>query len=313
MPQTGQIDVALPIILITGYLGSGKTTFLNQLLSKATGRRFAVIVNDFGAINVDETLIEGAVNGVVALENGCICCSLEGGLHSAIVRVLRFGEPPEAILIEASGVSNAGELMRILTDDAMRMYARLELIVSTFDCDHWQGCGDTERGLIMSQLQYADVVLATKRDLLRTEQDDATLNLLRNAAPGALVVGKAADLTMEFLLGGHQQRCSRQLPEPGVALPAHGMFRSWHIIENNPFTNAEFQSLLNLLPPETVRGKGYVHLVAHPECRFLFQMVGKRASVVPSGEWGKNPRRTELVFIATQNLSGSEADYSLTS
>lgn len=222
MNETEPPSAALPIILITGYLGSGKTTFLNRLLATAQGRRFAVLVNDFGAINVDEKLIKGAVDGVVALENGCICCSLEGGLHSAIVRVLRSDAHPEAILIEASGVSNAGELARILSDDAMRAFAYLELIVSTFDCDHWQTCSLTERELIQSQMRHADMVLLTKADLVGADQRASAIEILRTAATGALVISETAmQVTVDFLLGGHsggangfrlpQGRCRRPM------------------------------------------------------------------------------------------------------
>lgn len=313
MSATDQPPGALPIVLITGYLGSGKTTLLNRVLATARGRRFAVLVNDFGAINVDEKLIEGAVDGVVALDNGCICCSLEGGLHSAIVRVLRAGARPEAILVEASGVSNAGELARILSDDAMRGHAYLELIVSTFDCDQWQDCGDTERELIRSQLRHADMVLLTKTDLVSAAQRDAVLALLRTAAPGALVIGEpAAQVTVDFLLGGHAGGTDRTLAVPGLVPPAHELFRSWQVVEAAAFTQAGFQSLLNGLPPDTVRGKGHVHLAEFPGTRFLFQMVGKRASVIPAGDWCQKVPQTELVFIALRNQGAQPgADYAL--
>jgi G3E family GTPase len=314
MSEAHQPVGALPIVLITGYLGSGKTTFLNRLLATAQGRRFAVLVNDFGAINVDEKLIEGAVDGVVALENGCICCSLEGGLHSAIVRVLRAGERPEAILIEASGVSNAGELVRILNDEAMQGYTSLEMVVSTFDCDHWQTCSQTERDLIQSQLRHANVILLTKTDLVSAGQRAAALGFMQAAAPGALVIGAiTAEVTLDLLLGDQLRGPVRQPPEAGSAPLAQDLFSSWQVRESEPFTKAGFQALLTGLPPETVRGKGYVHLAEFPATRFLLQMVGKRASVVPSGDWGQNAPQTELVFIALRRQgTGSGADYSLT-
>lgn len=308
-----QPTAALPIVLIAGYLGSGKTTLLNRLLATAQGRRFAILVNDFGAINVDAALVEGAVDGVVALQNGCICCSLEGGLHAAIVRVLRSDSRPEAILIEASGVSNAGELVRILHDEAMRDFASLELVVTTFDCDYWQGCSEKERELIQSQLQHADMVLLTKADLVSSDQRDAVLALMQTAAPGTLVIDTTAtQISMDFLLGGHvrggERRAFAHVPVP----PAHDVFRSWQVVEAAPFTQSNFQALLNGLPADTVRGKGHVHLEEFPDTRFVFQMVGKRASVIPTGDWERKPPQTELVFIALRSQAAhSRADYSL--
>lgn len=312
MSEADHPAAPVPIVLITGYLGSGKTTLLNHLLATAQGRRFAVLVNDFGAINVDERLIEGVVDGVVPLENGCICCSLEGGLHSAIVRALRSGTRPEAILIEASGVSNAGELARILTDDAMRGFAALELIVNTFDCDHWQGCSPQERELIETQLPHADVVVLTKLDLVSAGEREAVGAVVQRVAPGALVIAEAAaNVTADLLLGGQFRGSERKPLKPAPSPPAHDLFRSWQVAETAPFTQAGFQALLNGLPADTVRGKGHVCLAEFPETRFLFQMVGKRASVVPSGDWGQAPARTELVFIALRSKPQTGADYAL--
>lgn len=303
----------LPIILIAGYLGSGKTTLLNRLLASAGGRRLAVLVNDFGAINVDEKLVEGAVDGVVALENGCICCSLEGGLHSAIVKVLRSGTAPEAILIEASGVSNAGELVRILSDDAMQGFARLELVVMTFDCDYWQGCSAAERDLIQSQLRHASVVILTKADLVGEPEREAARTLVQQASPGVLIIpSPAAEVTLDVLLGSDMRCNDRTLAAAGESpQPAHHLFRNWQLREAAPFSKARFQAMLAQLPPETVRGKGYLHLAEHPATRFLFQLVGKRASVVPAGDWGQSAPRTELVFIAIRSLDALAPEFTL--
>jgi G3E family GTPase len=313
MSEPVTTEPALPVILITGYLGSGKTTLLNRLLATAQGRRFAILVNDFGAINIDAALVEGAVDGVVALQNGCICCSLEGGLHAAIVRVLRSDSRPEAILIEASGVSNAGELVRILRDEAMRDFASLELVVTTLDCDYWQSCSVPERRLIESQLRHANVVLLTKSELVNPDRHSEVFTMAQAAAAGALVLNEpSAQVTIDFLLGCPPRGTDDLPPNISDAAPAHDLFRSWQVCEAAALTQAGFQALLGQLPPETVRGKGYVHLADYPATRFLFQMVGKRASVIPSGDWGLNAPQTELVFIALRSQAAhSRADYSL--
>ena len=93
----------VPILLVTGFLGAGKTTVVNHLLAHAQGRRIAAVVNDFGAINIDAELIAGASDGVVSLSNGCICCSLEGDLLRTLATLLRRDPRPEFIVIETSG------------------------------------------------------------------------------------------------------------------------------------------------------------------------------------------------------------------
>lgn len=303
---------ALPIILITGYLGSGKTTLLNQLLASAGGRRLAVLINDFGAINVDEKLVEGAIDGVVPLENGCICCSLEGGLHAAIARVLRAQPLPEAILIEASGVSNAGELSRVLRDEALRGYAQLELIITTFDCDYWQVCSEAERDLIRPQLRHANVLVLTKTELVNEAQRAAAHAIVGAASPGALIIAEQSkQVTLDMLLGSNLQRPDHEPQMPEKVPSAGEIFRSWQVRHDAPMTKAEFQGLLNNLPPQTVRGKGHIHLLEFPATRFLFQMVGKRASVVPAGDWGQTAPRTEVVFIAMRSRAPEAPDFSL--
>ena len=81
--------VPVPILLVTGFLGAGKTTVVNHLLAHAEGRRIAAVVNDFGAVNIDAELIAGASDGVISLSNGCICCSLEGDLLRTLATLLR--------------------------------------------------------------------------------------------------------------------------------------------------------------------------------------------------------------------------------
>src|SRR5437764_15056505 len=106
----------VPILLVTGFLGAGKTTVVNHLLAHAEGRRIAAVVNDFGAINIDAELIAGASDGIVSLTNGCICCSLEGDLLRTLSGILRRNPRPDYILIETSGVADPVDIVRNLMD-----------------------------------------------------------------------------------------------------------------------------------------------------------------------------------------------------
>ena len=113
-----ELIVPVPILLVTGFLGAGKTTVVNHLLAHAEGRRIAAVVNDFGAINIDAELIAGASDGVVSLSNGCICCSLEGDLLRTLAALLRRDPRPEFIVIETSGVADPSDIVRNLMDPA---------------------------------------------------------------------------------------------------------------------------------------------------------------------------------------------------
>ena len=123
----------VPILLVTGFLGAGKTTVVNHLLAHAEGRRIAAVVNDFGAINIDAELIAGASDGVVSLANGCICCSLEGDLLRTLATLLRRDPKPEYIVIETSGVADPADIVRNLMDPVILREAPLETVLCVMD------------------------------------------------------------------------------------------------------------------------------------------------------------------------------------
>ena len=123
----------VPILLVAGFLGAGKTTVVNHLLAHAEGRRIAAVVNDFGAINIDAELIAGASDGVVSLSNGCICCSLEGDLLRTLAALLRRDPRPEFIVIETSGVADPADIVRNLMDPVIWREAPLETVLCVVD------------------------------------------------------------------------------------------------------------------------------------------------------------------------------------
>jgi Putative GTPases (G3E family) len=107
----------LPVYIITGFLGSGKTTCINQILNFTSGERFGVIVNDFGSISIDKELINGTGDQVIALENGCICCSLRNNLSEAVTTLGDSPYGPDILVIEASGVADPAGIISLLENE----------------------------------------------------------------------------------------------------------------------------------------------------------------------------------------------------
>ena len=103
----------IPLTVIGGFLGACKTTLLNHLLTQAQGRRLAVLVNDFGAINLDRALIATEEAGAIELTNGCVCCQIGDDLTAALIALIESPRPPEAIVVEASGVSDPWRIAQV--------------------------------------------------------------------------------------------------------------------------------------------------------------------------------------------------------
>jgi G3E family GTPase len=155
----------IPLIVVGGYLGAGKTTLLNHVLANAGQRRITVLVNDFGAINIDAALIRERTDDVINLENGCVCCSIGGRLVDALLSISNRPDPPDLLIIEASGVSDPVRIAQIgLLDRSYRLYG---IIVAVDLACITQTLMDPYVGdIARQQIAGATAILLTKTDLV---------------------------------------------------------------------------------------------------------------------------------------------------
>ena len=295
----------VPILLVTGFLGAGKTTLVNRILQQADGRRIAAVVNDFGAINIDAELIAGAEDGVVSLANGCICCSLEGDLLRTLANLLRRTPRPEAIVIETSGVADPEDIIRNLMDPVIWREAPLETVLCVADAASPEvDLGDP---LLLSQLRAADLVALSKGDLV----DEPALAARRHALSqinrrAVLVEATGGDIPLDLVfpeVGTPRERTTRP------KRPSIDRFESFGWTSEEPISLAGFQQAIGRLASRLVRAKGILETIEELDCRYLFQLAGGRATLAPLDRNDPAQGGTRIVFIAEiDKIAQSEID-----
>lgn len=286
----------VPILLVTGFLGAGKTTVVNHLLAHAEGRRIAAVVNDFGAINIDAELIAGASDGVVSLSNGCICCSLEGDLLRTLASLLRRDPRPEFIVIESSGVADPADIIRNLMDPVIWREAPLETVVCVVDATTLTA--PPTDPLLRSQLRAADIVALSKLDLAESADDAQMRDVVRAVRPTAVIVDAEFGAIPSALLFPTDPDRLPPSREPGRPRPAADRFETLSWTSDLPVSLPEFQRTIGQLAPRLARAKGFFETVEQPGRQFVFQLAGGRATLAPGGTNTTGMPRTRIAFVA---------------
>jgi len=286
--------VPVPILLVTGFLGAGKTTLVNHVLANADGRRIAAVVNDFGAINIDAELIAGASDGVVSLPNGCICCSLEGDLLRTLAAILRRTPRPDAILIETSGVADPADIVRNLMDPVIWREAPLETVLCVVDAT---GADALDDALLQSQVRVADLIALSKLDLTNAAERDRIRAALSGINPRSVVVEAAHGQVPIELLFPAVPESPPAARDPGRPHPKSDRFETMTWTSDRPISLARLQAAIERLAPKIVRAKGFFETVEHPGRQMLLQFAGGRATLAPAGTPAAEMPRVRIVFI----------------
>ncbi|AWL99419.1 CobW family GTP-binding protein [Bradyrhizobium amphicarpaeae] len=286
----------VPILLVTGFLGAGKTTVVNHLLAHAQGRRIAAIVNDFGAINIDAELIAGASDGVVSLANGCICCSLEGDLLRTLSTLLRRDPKPEHIVIETSGVADPADIVRNLMDPVIVREAPLETVLCVIDAATPPAA--LEDALQRSQLRVADIVALTKLDLA----DEGAGARMRQAIralrlPAVVVDARHGEIPSALLFPANVERAPAPR-DPGPKRPSEERFETLSWTSDRPVSLPRLQQAIGKLAPKLARAKGLFETVEQPGRQMVFQFAAGRATLAPGEAPTPGAPRARIVFIA---------------
>jgi G3E family GTPase len=255
------VTASIPLTVVGGFLGAGKTTLVNHLLATAE-RRWGVLVNDFGAVNVDAALIAESGSDSVALANGCVCCAMGDDLGDALAALMARTPTPEHVIVEASGVGDPWLEPLVVLADATSLASQL--------ADRW--VGDTVR----TQLEHAELLLLTKADLADPAPVQALLAALRPGTPlRRIEAGRVAAADLSFPV----DPLSRPRPSRFAAdVPRHP-FRTWHWRPARPVDRDRLRPVLDALPPSVLRLKGiaaFAPTATAPATTLVLQYAARR-------------------------------------
>lgn len=282
----------IPFIVIGGFLGAGKTTLLNDWLMQAEGLRLAVLVNDFGAINVDAALVAQRAGDAITLSNGCVCCSIGGDLSAALIGVLQAQPPYDAIVVEASGVSDPARIAQFAFADAALEPSGVVVLVDAAAAPAQFGdarLADT----MVRQLAAADLVVLNKIDLADAAAIAEAREWVAANAPRAVCVQTAqARVALAGLLpslhrtgaafGSTRAGCSAAAAHDHRGEPVEHALRfvSAALRPRLALTAVAWRARLEAMPPGVLRLKGFV---AVAQGGFLqVQYAGRRLSLLPA-------------------------------
>jgi G3E family GTPase len=309
---------AVPITILTGFLGAGKTTLLNRILKGDHGLRAAVLVNDFGAINVDAELIVGVKDGVVGLANGCICCSIRGDLVETVIQTINRPESPDYILLEASGVADPSGIARAFVNPKLRHRIRLDSVNCVIDADQVFAHPEYPEleELQLRQIGFSDLVILNKVDLAGPEKVKKIRQWIDNEFRQRRVIEtNYCDAPLEILLSvgrfdpaqaeldGHADTHIHADYRNSAYAHEHrghdhsNVFSTWSYETDRPMSLKLLRETAGKLPSGVYRAKGVVFSSDAPNRRAVLQVVGRRVDISVQEEWDNRTPRTQIVVI----------------
>jgi len=313
----------MPVTIITGFLGSGKTTLLNQILKNKQDLKVAVLVNEFGDINIDSQLLVSIDEDMLELSNGCICCTINDGLVDAVYRVLEREERIDYLVIETTGVADPLPIILTFLGTELRDLTHLDSILTlvdseTFNHEHFL----SEAAL--KQLTYGDIVLLNKTDLVTQEKLEELEAYIREVKVGAKILHTTyGQVPLPLILGvdltpkdeyysliedkhehnhTHEHHHHHHHGHHSHHLENDG-FISVSFQSDRPFDVHKFENFLNEeIPQDVFRAKGILWF-SDSNLRHIFQLSGPRYSL--NGDEWLTPPKNQLVFIG-RNLDANE-------
>ncbi len=325
----------IPVTVLTGYLGAGKTTLLNRILSEPHGKKYAVIVNEFGEIGIDNDLVVNADEEVFEMNNGCICCTVRGDLVRIIDGLMRRKGKFDAIIVETTGLADPAPVAQtFFMDENVGAKAKLDAVVTVADAK-WLKDRLKDAPEAKNQIAFADVILINKTDLVSPEDLEELEARIRGINPYAkLHRTQRSQIALDEVLGRNAFDLDRILDIEPAFLTAddhdhdhdhhhhdhghdhhhhHGGLKHYHdedmqsvsLATDKPLDPDKFfpwvQDLVAVDGPNILRCKGILSFKNDPE-RFVFQGVHMILDGDHQRPWKEGEDRTSRIIFIGRNL-----------
>ena len=300
----------LPFTVLGGFLGSGKTTLLNRLLNLTTQTRYAVLVNDFGELSIDEHLIARHDGETIALANGCMCCSMADGFISALTMVMDRADQFDQMVVEASGVSNPRRIMDIAKLDP-GLSPNGAIVLVDAPQFHNQLTDSMIKDAVLTQVKEADILLINKANLASQTTVEAVRETLnKHHSDCALLINDQDNFDPRPLFDSMHMASS--IAEKDMALfdanttsdhghgHTHDQFHSCVLQHSKPLDRHIFESWATALPPSVIRGKGVISFTESPHQQWVWQKVGRTYHLELSSITSE--RSSKVVLIGTKGM-----------
>lgn len=304
-----------PVTIIGGFLGAGKTTLLNHILNNNTSRNVAVLVNDFGKINVDAKLIVSVEGEKISLANGCVCCTIRDDLLIEVEKLLSSENPPEHIVIETSGISKPLSVAETFINPSVQSFVDVRLI-SVLDADLVIDHQAEYHDLAFEQIRLADLVVINKTDLVSaTQLSELKKRVEAIAARSRIWETKFGEIPLELIFDDLKSNAMKQILElssDNSKSQKHSFkneFDSWIYRSNENWSFNAIQRAVENLPNDIYRAKGIIKLDLETGDYGVLQITGRRSwlKLEEPISQGVDKIETEIVFIGKPGINTDES------
>ena len=301
------LKIPVPFTVIGGFLGAGKTTLLNHVLTQSTGIRCAVLVNDFGDLNIDESLVSSHEGQTISLTNGCICCSISNDFNQTLISLLNRIEEFDQIVVEASGVSEPDRIMDIARLDPELIPNGVVVLVDAAEVK--KNAADRYIGnIVVKQLQTAELLIVNKTDLVKDEKLAELQTWLEAVSPNATRLNTSEGvIPLQMIFGDKLQSkvfrkksdSKKNETEETISTHHNHQFKSLVINSSKRLDRKTFEVWCETLPSSVIRGKGILYFEEKPKNLWVWQKVGGNFSIKKF--LGANSN-SKLVLIGTPEM-----------